>query len=156
METQSELRGRGRPSKYSAEQIEQALNMVRNGSTLEAAAKASGLTAQNVMYYKKKAGISGASLPGVLPTVAVDPLASVETQLLAKYDGEIGRLEATIAKATARLKETVTKRRRVARALGLLEQSVDVTVDAETEPQTLREALAPGMAQLAAEVFNQR
>jgi hypothetical protein len=153
METQNELRGRGRPSKYSNEQIEQALNMVRNGSTLSAAAKASGLTPQNVMYYKKRAGISGASVPGVLPTVAVDPLTSVEESLLAKYDGEIGRLEATIAKATARLKETVTKRRRVARALGLLEQAPEATEPEVTvEPEL---SLAQEFAKLGAKTFHE-
>lgn len=131
METQN-IR-RGRPRKYTNEQIEKAMSLIRGGSTIAHAARETGMAAQNVIYYKHRNGITGAAVPGVLPTVMVDPLAATESSLLAKYDGEIGRLEATIQKATARLKETVTKRRRVARALGLVESSdPEVTVEPES------------------------
>lgn len=117
---ESMVRGRGRPSQYSAEQIGKAMDMIRTGSTLKAAAEAAGMTIQNVMYYKRKQGVAGATVPGIMPTTVSDPLALTETTLVSKYDTEIQRLEATIERASARLKETVTKRRRVAKALGLI------------------------------------
>lgn len=124
MDTQNtQIRGRGRPSKYTTEQLNTVLEMLRSGSTIAAAAAATGMSAQNVSYHKRKAGITGAAVPGVLPTVVSDPLTSQETSLIAKYDGEIARLESTIERATARLKETVTKRRRVAKVLGLITET---------------------------------
>ncbi len=120
MDTNNEIR-RGRPSKFTTEQIAKALDLVNNGATLAAAAEATGMTVQNVMYHRRKANGESGTRARV---VSADPLVSQETGLISKYDGEISRLESTIEKAQTRLKETITKRRRVAKALGLI---TDVT-----------------------------
>jgi cell division septum initiation protein DivIVA len=116
----------GRPSKYSAEQVEQVRTMLTSGATLRATAEATGVPEQSVMYYKKKFGLKSETAAHGLST---------EQALIANYDTEIEKLKAVIETATTRLRETTTKRRRVARALGLISEEVGTSTSEETDSQ---------------------
>lgn len=140
--------GPGRPRTYSQEQIDRALELIRSGQTMTAASKTTGLTVERIAYYKRKAGLTGASVPGAMPTVTTDPLTGWETGLLRKYDTEILQLESTIEKATERLKATLSKRKRVERAL-----SVGAIV-AEEKTEESKTDVAADMAALGAEAFH--
>lgn len=116
----------GRPSKYSTDQVERVRAMLTSGATLRATAEATGMPEQSVMYYKKKFGLKSETAKQGLST---------EQALIDNYDAEIEKLKSVIEAATTRLRETTTKRRRVARALGLISEEVGVSVSEDTDNQ---------------------
>lgn len=117
---------RGRPSKYSEETKNKVVEILTKGGTLREAAEATGMSVQAVSYHKRKYGIRGPRDTSPHTEPSLNPFDAEENRLIAKYDSEISRTEDLIKRATARLKLTLTKRNKLAKAFDQPEREVKI------------------------------
>lgn len=123
--TTSTTTKRGRPSQHSPEAISKGLTLIAEGKSIVDAAREVAMKPETLAYYKRRA--SGGE------TKSATDFVSDEARLIANYDVEISNLRKTIDEATTRLKTTMVKRNRVAKALGIEEPaSSDATTSDDT------------------------
>jgi hypothetical protein len=109
----------GRPSTYSPEVIEKAVEALRAGMKVREVAKLTGMSETSVTYYKSKrlSPASDASAP-------VSKLAPSEQAVLNRLDAQIAKLTASIEADREALREARSKRNAIAKAFGLVEAEV--------------------------------
>jgi len=111
----------GRPmggSKHSAETLATLKSMLESGVSPSEAARTLNMGIPNVRYYRAKWAGS-------------NPSANIANSLISALDREILSLESTIRESRVRLAEVKQKRAKVARALGIADESTSTETETE-------------------------
>lgn len=127
----------GRPRTYDDNTVKEMLALLESGKTQREVAEKFGMSVQTVQYWKRK--MSG-STPARTNALNTD-----EHKLIAGYDSKIAKLGAVVEAATNELRELTAKRKRLAKAVGLVDadsgtQENGSTEETNTEHTTVIEA----------------